>query len=193
MSGLNIIALILAVMSLLAAVAALFLFCKRHGSDPSTSSRLLWIVMMLILSDACVAMCVLVWHGLQSGEHDADRLHSMCRVFLPFPIYFFLSGYGWTIMVAWRFQQVSEVMRFQGCIFVFCHCERSCVLILMMLQRIKLYEPPFSVVWGGAFLLVLPVILLNIFGGSELEVSNTISTSSEGVKCVVVLACMASI
>lgn len=113
MSGLYIATLAMAVLSLLSAVTVLLLFARHvHSATPPshTSSRLLWIVMMLIFSDGCVAVCVLVWHFLQNHESDPDRLRSMCRVFLPFPIFFFLAGYGWTIMVAWRFQQVSEVL-----------------------------------------------------------------------------------
>jgi hypothetical protein len=109
MSELYVAGLVFAALSLLAAAAALAVFLGRVGAAPSTSSRLLWIVMQLILSDGCVALCVLLWHFLQSGEQDSSLLHARCRVFLPFPIFFFLAGYGWTIMVAWRFQQVSEV------------------------------------------------------------------------------------
>ena len=157
MSGLYITTLTVAVLSLLSAVTVLLLFTRHsHSTAPPTytSSRLLRIVMMLILSDGCVAVCVLTWHFLQSHESDPARL---CRVFLPFPIFFFLAGYGWTIMVAWRFQQVSE--------------------------RIKLYEPPFAMVWAAAFALVLPIVVLNSLrsgGQDDFEVSDTITTSYEG-------------
>jgi hypothetical protein len=110
MSGLYITSLVMAVLSLVAAVAALLLFSLRNRSSPSSSSMLLWIVMSLIFSDVCVALCVLVWHFLQHDVSDPTVLDKRCRIFLPFPIFFFLAGYGWTIRVAWRFQQVSEVL-----------------------------------------------------------------------------------
>jgi hypothetical protein len=50
------------------------------------------------------------------------------------------------------------------------------------MQRTKLYEPPFAVVWAGALALVLPIIVLNSLGRADYEVSNTISTSYEGTQ-----------
>lgn len=157
MSGLYITTLVTAALSLLSVVTVLLLFTRQtHSAAPPTytSSRLLRIIMMLIFSDGSVCLLVLVWHFLQSHESDPARLRSMCRVFLPFPIFFFLAGYGFTIMVAWRFQQVSE--------------------------RIKLYEPPFAVVWAVAFALVLPIVVLNSLSSDDYEVSNTITTSYKG-------------
>ena len=119
MSNMYVAVVVVAVLSLLTAAAALLLFFINHRADPSiTSSRLLWIVMMLIFSDGCVAVCVLVWHYFQKSEGNSDELSRVCRVFLPFPIYFFLAGFGWTMMVAVRFLQVSEVYSY----LIMCSC-----------------------------------------------------------------------
>lgn len=152
-SGIYLASLLMASLSLLTTGVVLVFFVVQYRSEPSSASRLLWIVMMIMLCDGCISICVLFWHFMQFHEPDSATINDMCKAFLPFPIFFFLAGYGWTIMVAWRFQQVSE--------------------------RKKLYEPAFFIVWAVAFVFILPIIALNI-SGNEYEVSRAIKTHSTG-------------
>jgi hypothetical protein len=75
-----------------------------------TDSRLLNTIIALIFTDFMVGFLVLVWEGLQrAGLKDKETENHMCSVFLPFPIYFFIAGYGWTVVIALRFSTVSRV------------------------------------------------------------------------------------
>jgi hypothetical protein len=65
---------------------------------------------------------------------------------------------------------------------------RVCVHFIILQRSSKLYEPPFSLVWLLALLLVTPVILLNslsiAIGGNQdqdhYQVSRAFTTSYDG-------------
>lgn len=89
-------------------------------------SRLLTVIVSLIFTDFMVAFLVLVWHLLQAFfQDDSHTLDYICRIFLPFPIYFFIAGYGFTVVAAWRFFSVSMVCKF---FFIYILCNLCSVV-----------------------------------------------------------------
>jgi hypothetical protein len=94
----------------LSVVTTLSIMIFYYLYSRENKSRLLTVIVSLIFTDFMVALLVLLWHLIQSFvKNDSHTLDFMCRVFLPFPIYFFIAGYGFTVVAAWRFFSVSMV------------------------------------------------------------------------------------
>ena len=127
--------------------------------DPTSStSRHLGLVFNLLLSGIGLSLSIIIYVivAMQSSE---SAQQTFCNKWLPFPIYFFLCSFGWTVLIAFKFRSSKSW---------FLPTEKSIVV-------------PFWTVWVGAFLLVVPAIICDIVEPNI--VSSSISTENT-IMCV---------
>jgi hypothetical protein len=140
-------------------------------------SRLLNTIISLIFTDFMVALLVIVWDFLHRIFRESEN--RLCSIFLHLPIYFFLAGYGWTVIVAFRFLSVSRgVSNSQSSSEVV--SEKQSITWKTSLQSTTSVSSwsqmtVHKVVWGGSFLCISPMIILNAIGG-EWNITSVVST-----------------
>jgi chromate transport protein ChrA len=137
-------------------------------------SRLLNTIISLIFTDFMVALLVLVWDILRRIFRESEN--QLCSVFLHFPIYFFLAGYGWTVIVAFRFLSVSRGVSNSKSATE----EQPPVTWKSSLQTMTSVSSwsqrtVHKVVWGGSFVCIAPMIILNSIGG-KWNITSVVST-----------------
>eukprot|EP00602_Paraphysomonas_sp_CaronLab_P006598 CAMPEP_0185035164 /NCGR_PEP_ID=MMETSP1103-20130426/26037_1 /TAXON_ID=36769 /ORGANISM="Paraphysomonas bandaiensis, Strain Caron Lab Isolate" /LENGTH=418 /DNA_ID=CAMNT_0027572123 /DNA_START=135 /DNA_END=1391 /DNA_ORIENTATION=+ len=143
------------------------------------------MIVSLIFTDFMVAFLVILWHLLHLFMEGSDSIDYMCQIFLPFPIYFFIAGYGWTVAVAWRFLSVSQ---YGSGGTPSTDANNTCVskFFSFFQSTRKSGELPLPLwsVWVVSFICVLPMIILNTIGG-QYDVTEVVSTpvSSGGKYC----------
>lgn len=127
--------------------------------DPSSgTSRHLGLVNRLLLSNIGLSVSLIVY-CIVSALASRDELKHFCNAFLPFPMYFFLASYGWTILIAFRFRSNKSWFLPDG----------------------QPYQTPYYFVWAAAFVLILPTIINNI--AYPMSISTVVSSSSTNM-CV---------
>lgn len=152
-----------------ALVMAFYLRYSRYND-----SRLLNTIVSLIFTDFMIALLVLVWDLLHRLFKDSEN--KLCSIFLHFPIYFFLAGYGWTVIVAFRFLSVSRGVTNTKAASE----EQQPVTWRSTLQSMASVSSwsqrtVHKVVWGGSFLCITPMIILNSIGG-QWNITSVVST-----------------
>jgi hypothetical protein len=148
-------------------------------------SALLNTIISLIFTDFMVALLVLIWDLLHRTFRDVEQ--RLCSVFLHFPIYFFLAGYGWTVVVAFRFLSVSRGGPNKSSSSETEHPSWLPSLQSMISVSSWSQSTVHRVVWGGSFLCILPMILLNAIGGKYSLASVVYTPVSAGLSVPVLL------
>jgi hypothetical protein len=130
------------------------------GSDPtaSTSRHQGLLFKQLHSHIGLTTLRILNNKVARSGVSDSV-MNQFCNVFLPFPIYFFLCSFGWTILIAFKFRSSKS----------------------WFLPTENVYQVPFWVVWIVAFIFIIPSILLDIVRPNL--INNAISSSTTNM-CV---------
>ena len=128
-------------------VSTLSVMVFYYVYNKQNQSRVLAVVVSLIFTDFMVAFLVLLWHIMQyfAGQND-HALDLMCRVFLPFPIFFFISGYGFTASKLVSQALVCHPLFVGGCsveIFFYYNGKR---LIFFILYNLKSHCIQYGVV-----------------------------------------------
>ena len=70
-------------------------------------SRLLLMITLLLVSDGLISLAFVVWALTDLFLTTNDDLY--CRIWLPFQNFFFLSSFGFTILIAQRFMNVNKL------------------------------------------------------------------------------------
>ena len=101
------------------------------------------LIFRLLLSDFCLSSMILIYYGIQIS--NGVNLTTACSICLPILMYFFVSSFVWTVMIAVRFAYTNEK---------------------------KIYVPkiPLWSVWLIPFVLLIPTIVLNAKGNLVLSV-----------------------
>lgn len=152
MLGLYELTLVSASLSFMMSLCAIVFFIQYDREKPS---RVLKMVTMLILSDGMASVCFVLWGLLVLYENQDEH---WCRLFLPFPTFFFVMGFGFMTLIAHRFMKVNQL-----------HSES------------QLFELPIWVVPVVSFILIMPVVMLNIVGEGH-EVSELIVSHHKNKK-----------
>jgi hypothetical protein len=149
-----------ACLTVLTTALVMFIYFKysRYNDSP-----LLNTIISLIFTDFMVALLVIIWDLLHRSFRELE--HRLCSVFLHFPIYFFLAGYGWTVIVAFRFLSVSRGSPKKSSSSEI--DPTSWMSSLQSWSSVSSWSQPtvHRVVWGGSFLCIAPMIVLNSIGG----------------------------
>jgi hypothetical protein len=148
---------------LLSLVSCTFVFLSYWlftSSSPWRRSSFLMWALRLVVVNGLLSFTALLW-SLLSFRSGNDEV--ACRVFLPFPIFFFLCGYGCNIFIALRFTRDPGTFKSQ-----------------------ILSKSPFYAVWAFCLTMVLPIIAMNVF--NEYEISEVMDfdtpLSSKGSICM---------
>lgn len=133
-------------------------------------SRLLNTIISLIFTDFMVALLVIIWDMIHRIFRRNENM--ICSIFLQFPIYFFLAGYGWTVIVAFRFLSVSRGVTSKST-----EDEPSWISRIQNIIDIGSWSQStvHIVVWGGSFICICPMIILNSIGGHS-NITSVVST-----------------
>lgn len=127
--------------------------------DPTSStSRHLGLVYNLLLSGMGLSTVLIIYNIVALTSSD-EFMNYFCNIFLPFPIYFFLCSFGWTILIAFKFRSAKS----------------------WFLPAEKQILVPFWVVWAVSFVLIIPSALFDII---EPRLINSAIHSSSTNMCV---------
>ena len=165
----NIVVLLL---SILSSLIVLFLFIRHDQDKPS---RLVYLALYLILTDGLLALLILVQkidfsNGYIAFDNDdisdydddsIDRRDEICRIFHPMMIFLYNTSFGWTILIAIRFANIpfSATGRSPSNDDISTP-ERIFKMIDSFCKK-WFEEPPSYYVPLGAFILFLPLLVLN--------------------------------
>jgi hypothetical protein len=82
-------------LSLLSSLFIIVTYQIFHRSFKWRKSQFLRWAIRLVVVNGLFSLVALVWNYLSSRvDEDSSVLEDYCRVYLPFPIYFFVCGYG---------------------------------------------------------------------------------------------------
>lgn len=143
-------------------------FYFRYSRE--NDSRLLNTIISLIFTDFMVALLVIVWDIIHRSFREHENM--ICSIFLQFPIYFFLAGYGWTVIVAFRFLSVSR-----GINKSMEDMQPTWLTSVQYMINVSSWSQStvHAVIWGGSFLCICPMIVLNSQGG-DLNITSVVAT-----------------
>ena len=130
-----------------------YIFYTQYDRDRE-KSRLLQLITLLILCDGLSSVCFVIWAILDFYETAKDG-YLWCRIFLPFPTFFFLMGFGLMILIAHRFKEINQA-----------HSEK------------RIRDLPLWVVPVVSLVCMLPIVISN-WAGHGREVSELIQSSRD--------------
>ena len=107
-------------------------------TTPWRKSQFLMWAFRLVCVNTLFSLVALVWNFMALRLFDDTDLDIACRAYLPFPIYFFLCGYGCNIFIACRFTTNPG-----------------------SIESNIVSKTPIYFVWASSFVMVLPIIILN--------------------------------
>ncbi len=127
------------------------------ASDPtSQTSRHLALVFRLVICGIGLSLSLLIYNLVAQYSLSDASLNTFCNAFLPFPMYFFVASFGWTVLIAFRFRSTKS----------------------WFLGTEKKYEVPYWVVWSVSLMFVFPAIITCIaFPGNIAFVLSSPSTN----------------
>lgn len=135
-------------LSLLSCFIVLFII----SFDPLVKESLnLQLIFRLLVSNCLLNLVVLFYNVADSMP--GTNLGLVCATCLPLEMYFFLTSFGWTVMLALRFRKSHE----------------------MQDGRVLLYRPsiPLWGIWVISLVLILPTVILNSVEYSSLSAEET--------------------
>ena len=177
MFDVNIIVLCLSIFS---SLCVLLMFLRQ---DKKHSSRLVYLALYLILTDGAVALLILIQkidfsdgsisvYNDDDGDYQdddvTDEREHICRVFHPIMIFLFDASFGWTILIAIRFTNLPFSEAMTSDIESDGNTSMNKVALNRVDKFIKKYlqNPPFYCVPIGAFILCIPLFILNSLEGT---------------------------
>lgn len=147
------------VCALLSTISCIAVLVGIH-SDPmyhkSVNTRLIY---RLLLSDFMICVCYGAYYAIESTVSlNSEPLATICLVWFPFPLFFYISSWGWTALLAYRFSVKPSISKTNN--------------------KVKKLPMPMYYVWIIAFLFCVPLIIANVttkHGVTSVEASETAS------------------
>lgn len=122
---------------------AVILLTILLDSPARNKSYNLKLIFRLLLSDFCMSLIILIFYCMESAKGPIN-LSTACSISLPILMFFLVSGFSWTVMIAVRFAYSNQK---------------------------RIYKPkiPLWGVWLLTFFLLVPTIIMNANGNKVLS------------------------
>lgn len=136
---------------ILASAIASLVFCVivlvSAMLDKSASvSNNLQLILRLLLSNCGQSFVIIIYYILVESNSFNVNQQTVCSIYLPTQMFFFLSGYGWAIMLAIRFQYSHNT------------------------ETVYRQSVPFYCIWLVSIAFVLPTVIVNIINNPSISI-----------------------